>query len=77
MYLRRILLDGSKEACRGSCDGDARGDGQNGEDGGGLCEHGVDFLGVCLWWVKGYQESREKVVDEGKVKKDAPQMSGR
>lgn len=44
--MKRFLLDGSEEACRRGCDSDARGDGQDGEDGGGLCEHGVDFLVV-------------------------------
>ena len=50
MYVKRILLDGSEKACRRSCDCDARGDGQNGED-GGLCEHVVDFLVVFVWFV--------------------------
>jgi hypothetical protein len=45
-YVERILLDGSQKACGRGCDCDARGDGQNGED-GGLCEHDVDFLVVC------------------------------
>lgn len=43
----RILLDGGKEACRGSCDNDARSDGEDGEEGGSLCEHGVN-CGVVL-----------------------------
>ena len=50
VYVKRILLDGSEKACRRSCDCDARGDGQNGED-GGLCEHVVDFLVVFVWFV--------------------------
>jgi hypothetical protein len=43
--MKRFLLDSSQKACGRGCDCDARGDGQNGED-GGLCEHGVDFLVV-------------------------------
>jgi hypothetical protein len=42
--MERFLLDGSQKACGRGCDCDARGDGQNGED-GSLCEHGVD----CFW----------------------------
>jgi hypothetical protein len=62
VFVERILLDSSEEACRRSCDCDARGDGQNGED-GGLCEHGVDFVVVCCGLFlgdEGYQESRKK-----------------
>jgi len=42
----RSLLDGSEQACGRSRDSDASGNGQDGEDGGGLCEHGVDFVVV-------------------------------
>jgi hypothetical protein len=60
-YVKRILLDSSQKACRRSCDCDARGDGQNGED-GGLCEHDVDFLIVCCCLFLGLKgiESRKK-----------------
>ena len=69
-YVKRILLNSSQKACRRSCDCDARGDGQNGED-GGLCEHGVDFLVVCCCLFLGLKgiESRKKWVFEGNVKK--------
>lgn len=72
--MRRIVLDGGKEACRGSCDNDARSDGEDGEDSGSLCEHGVKlvlFWGLEVVDIKGFG-----------VKKDgkngyAPQKSGR
>lgn len=39
----RILLDSGEKACRRSSDSDARSDGEYSEDGGGLCEHGVEY----------------------------------
>lgn len=61
----RILLDSSEEACRGSCDNDARSDGKDRKDSGSLCEHGVNlvlFWGLEvvnikeLWVKKGWKE---------------------
>jgi len=69
--MERLLLDSSKKACWRSCDCDAGGDGQDGED-GGLCEHGVDFvvvLGGLFLSVEGYQESRKRWFLKGNVKK--------
>jgi hypothetical protein len=65
VYSERILLDSSEEACRRCCDDDARSDSEDREDGGGLCEHGVDFKVVFLleWWVLmefGMKENGEK-----------------
>jgi len=68
----RALVDSSKKACWRSCDCDAGGDGQNGED-GGLCEHGVDFVVVFVGrfvFERGrVSRESEKVVFEGNVKK--------
>ena len=71
---RRILLDSGKKACRGSSDNDARSDGEDREDGGSLCEHGVN-CGVVLgskWW------KSTSTWDKKDGKNDnAPQKSGR
>jgi hypothetical protein len=69
--MKRFLLDSSQKACGRGCDCDARGDGQNGED-GGLCEHGVDFLGVwcCLFLdVEGYRRVEMQRLLKGKYRR--------
>lgn len=47
----RNVLDGGDEACRRSGNSDARGDREDGEEGGGLCEHAVGVS--CGWCVGG------------------------
>lgn len=50
---RRNILDSGEKACRGRRGSDARGDGEDGEESGGLCEHVVGFVVVSWekWWV--------------------------
>lgn len=69
-----ILLDSGEKACRGSSDNDARSDGEDREDGGSLCEHGVN-CGVVLgleWWKLGSFWDKKDGKNE-----NAPQKSGR
>ena len=70
----RILLDSGKEARRGSSDNDARSDGEDREDGGSLCEHGVKcgvVLGLELWKLRSFGGKKDGKND------NAPQKSGR
>lgn len=76
---RRIVLDSSEKACRRSRGGDARSDGEDGEESGGLCEHGVGFVVVSWekWWVlEGGGVLWLKKVSR-KDCRNAPQKSGR
>ena len=72
----RILLDSGEEACRRSCDSNARSDGEDGEESGGLCEHGVGCAVRSreLLWV--LVECRVRRMSR-KDCRNAPQMSER
>jgi len=74
---RRILLDSGEEACWRSSNNDARSYGEDGEDSGGLCEHGVGY-GVVSWeesWVLVEVGGLQKM--SRKDCRNAPRMSER
>ena len=76
---RRNVLDSGEKACWGSRGGDACSDGEDGEEGGGLCEHDVGFVVVSWekWWVlEGGGVLCLKKVSR-KDCRNAPQKSGR
>jgi hypothetical protein len=74
----RILLDCCEKACWRSSGSDARSEGEDGEESGGLCEHDVGFavmyvVGevVDISWVLGLEKMSRKEC------RNAPRMSER